>query len=234
MDVLHKRHIAGTSVCPICGNGEESIMHSLFKCRYAAEIWNVSDFCDLLARAPLSSFADRLLWMYKTIDSELLQVFAALTWAAWHCRNTHIYEGADGIQASMMAAGFVRLCADYVTYNQKIKGACRGSAMQSPSYWSPPPSNAIKVNVDAHLMNGSGVQFGAVIRDSRGVLLAAAVKKIDANWSPDLAEAGAARYGFELARRLGYMEVILECDALTVARAVSESSGWSSSNFSPV
>ena len=36
MDVLHKRHIREHNTCPVCGCEEETIMHSLFYCTYAA------------------------------------------------------------------------------------------------------------------------------------------------------------------------------------------------------
>lgn len=61
--------------------------------------------------------------------------------------------------------------------------------------WSAPATGRIKVNVDAHLNNSNGVSFGVVIRDDRGRLLASAVKRLNVNWSSEMAEAGAALYG---------------------------------------
>ncbi|KNA14823.1 hypothetical protein SOVF_103940, partial [Spinacia oleracea] len=88
--------------------------------------------------------------------------------------------------------------------------------------WIKPPENSVKVNVDAHIIEGVGVRFGVAIRDEVGKLLVAAVKRCLVRWTPELAEAGAARYGVELAQRMGYSNVILECDAINVARAIQE------------
>lgn len=56
--------------------------------------------------------------------------------------------------------------------------------------------------------------------DGMGKVLVAAVKKVGANWSVEMAEAGAALYGVQLTRRLGYERVVLECDALNVVHAI--------------
>lgn len=56
--------------------------------------------------------------------------------------------------------------------------------------WFPPPQGTFKVNVDAHVMEGVGVSFRVAIRDAEGKLVVAAVKRIDAVWAPDMAEAG--------------------------------------------
>ena len=37
------------------------------------------------------------------------------------------------------------------------------------------------------------------------------MKRIASNWDPELAEAGAARFGLDVARRLGFDRVVLEC-----------------------
>lgn len=48
------------------------------------------------------------------------------------------------------------------------------------------------------------------------------VRRMAANWSPEMAEAAAARFGVEVARRLGYDSVVLECDAVNVVRVIRE------------
>ncbi|KAL2928442.1 NAD kinase [Bienertia sinuspersici] len=55
------------------------------------------------------------------------------------------------------------------------------------------------------------VRVGAVIRDDNGVVSVAAVK---------LAEAQAGRFGLEVAKPLGYSDVILESDSLEVVSTI--------------
>ncbi|XP_021866523.1 uncharacterized protein [Spinacia oleracea] len=174
----------------------------------------------MLLDAPSISFADRLSWVARKLESEQLRTFMALVWAAWHCRNKVIFDGSGVVDAVSVAAGFVRLNEEYSLYNAKVSGTTMSHVCTSNASWLPPPSNCVKLNVDAHVLEGNGVSFGAVIRDEEGKLLVAAVKRIGANWQPEMAEAGAARYGVELARRLGYSSVILESDSLKVVRAI--------------
>lgn len=130
-----------------------------------------------------------------------------------------------------MAAGFVKLSVEYEVYKGKVSQAPRSFPMPSASQWIVPPSNSVKVNVDAHIKSAGGVQFGAIIRDANGQPLVAAVKGSRASWAADMAEAGAIRYGVELARRLGYANVILESDALTVVRAIQDRKAGASPIF---
>lgn len=64
------------------------------------------------------------------------------------------------------------------------------------------------------------MSFGMVLRDEWGSLLAAGVRRLGVNWTPAMAEAGAARFGMEVVSSLGYENVVLECDALSVVRAI--------------
>lgn len=61
MDILFRRHIRESTACPVCGDNVETIMHSLFYCKFTAEIWSHSEFMGSLMEAPSQSFADRLL-----------------------------------------------------------------------------------------------------------------------------------------------------------------------------
>lgn len=76
------------------------------------------------------------------------------------------------------------------------------------------------MNVDAHVTDCFGVSFGVVIRDNMGQLLVAAAKRIESQWTSEVGEAGAARYGMEVARRFGFERIVLESDAANVIKAI--------------
>ncbi|XP_056688734.1 uncharacterized protein [Spinacia oleracea] len=222
MDVLCKRHIRDNSQCPVCGAMEETLMHAVFECKYASTIWSHSEFFGLLAEAPCESFEERFVWLAGKMERDQLRVVASLAWAAWFCRNKGVFDAANTVDPVSIAAGFVKLNKDYGSYMGKVGMVTQQTHFPSASTWIKPPEFCVKVNVDAHTMEGIGVRFGVVIRDENGKILLAAVKSVGARWKPALAEAGAARYGLELARRMGYKTVILECDALNVVRAIQE------------
>lgn len=94
------------------------------------------------------------------------------------------------------------------------------SSSRSVDRWIPPPQNELKVNVDAHILEVFRVCFWVVMRDRLGCLRMAAVKRVEAMWETEMAEAKAARYGLELATRFGFDRVVLESDAANVVRTV--------------
>ncbi|KAL2923824.1 hypothetical protein RDABS01_015315 [Bienertia sinuspersici] len=119
----------------------------------------------------------------------------------------------------MTAAGFIRLVEDYVSYAHKVFKLRGHSEIRTQTSWSVPPHGWVKVNTDAYVPNNGRVGLGVVIRDDRGKVLVAGVRKIEAT-DVELAEAQAALYGVSLARRMGFNKVMLETDAWGVAMAV--------------
>ncbi|XP_021841252.1 uncharacterized protein [Spinacia oleracea] len=221
MEVLHRRHVRPSPQCGVCEQHEETINHSLFECKHASLIWTHSEFAALLEEAPTESFATRFRWFADQLTRDRMQTFAFLVWAAWLCRNKACFEPTTSLDAISVAAGFVKLNDDYCSYNVKvIKNAPGVLPFCSEASWYPPPNDTVKVNVDAHIMKDIGVSFGVAIRDGAGSLILEAVKRMNAQWQPEMGEAGAVRYGLEVARRFGFEKVVLECDATSVVRTL--------------
>jgi hypothetical protein len=49
--ILLKRHIGTNDVCPLCQSDEEDILHMVFKCPGAANIWRVLGLEDTINQA---------------------------------------------------------------------------------------------------------------------------------------------------------------------------------------
>ena len=87
--------------------------------------------------------------------------------------------------------------------------------------WSPPPPTLVKVNVDdatTKRQNIAGV--GSVIRNELGRVVAAMCRKIPAPLGPLEVEAKAFEAGLQLARDMGFQDIILEGDSLILVRAL--------------
>lgn len=224
MEVLRQRHVRESSVCLVCGHGEESIIHALFDCKHASKIWVHSDFMGLLLEAPKTSFSDLLLWMVGKLSKDLLVRFLSFAWATLFCRNSTLFEPDKPLYPVMVAAGFMKLCEEYGAYKDKVSRGPVTPHVTSVASWEVPPANFVKINVDAHITPEREVQFGMVIRDEWGGLRVAGVKKLRVRWKADLAEAGAARWGVWVARQTGFENVILECDATSVVTAINSRS----------
>ena len=217
---LASRHVAVSSQCPVCGCAEESIIHALFECTHAQQLWSASEWGSLLIDAPSTSFADRFAWFKSRGDGEEVRRFYALAWAAWFCRNKCVYEH-ENPDAVRMGCSFVKLVSDYKEYADKVFNP---PSVSSPmvSSWSPPMEGWVKLNFDAHISVAGEVGLGVVCRNHHGQIIALGVRRGVAEWEATLAEAMGARYTMELAARLGYVRVSLEGDSLLVVNAVKD------------
>ncbi|KAL2895927.1 hypothetical protein RDABS01_000461 [Bienertia sinuspersici] len=222
-----QRHVINDATCPLCGSEDETINHALLVCPNIANIWNVSDLKDKISNAPLAAFKEKWRWFSENLSKKEACSVGVLAWAAWLCRNKAVYEQPVHCNITI-AAGFLGMVEEYLEYAAKVFQRPNNSVQWSnPNAWLPPPMGIVKINTDAHVLQGVKVGLGVVIRDNRGAIRAAAVKSLEPR-SVEIAEAEAARYGLELARRLNYDKVVVEVDASNVFHAVNcPSKGYS-------
>ncbi|KAK1367590.1 hypothetical protein POM88_033682 [Heracleum sosnowskyi] len=81
MERVFHRHIIQSLQCQICGADEESIIHALFDCTYASEIWSQSSFLADLSTASTTSLAERVTWIASKMSKDDLRLFGTLMWA---------------------------------------------------------------------------------------------------------------------------------------------------------
>ncbi|XP_021737226.1 uncharacterized protein LOC110703748 [Chenopodium quinoa] len=210
-ELLQHRHIAPDGVCGCCRSEIESVNHALFECAYAKDIWDGSDFVDILIDAPNSSFKTTLLWLSRKLDPIQLTRLLAMAWATWFCRNKRIFANAS-LSVKYVAVGFVKNVLDYKGYAQKVFNKVSGANPSFASRWNCPPVGMIKINVDAHLAAAGYIGLGAVSRDHHGSLIVDSVRKVSGVWEVDLAEAAAIRYGMQVVVRLGFRKAWVKSD----------------------
>lgn len=85
---------------------------------------------------------------------------------------------SQSIDAVSVATNFVKLNEEYCTYNAKVQIPPHSISFRSVAGWIPPTQNGVKVNVDAHIMEGIGLYFGVVIRDGMGSLKVDAAREV--------------------------------------------------------
>ncbi|KAF2308717.1 hypothetical protein GH714_013873 [Hevea brasiliensis] len=78
--------------------------------------------------------------------------------------------------------------------------------------WQLPPNGIVKINVDASILSSDSVGLGVVCRDSAGLVLACAFKRLHGSWQPYVHEAMTIVYGLQLALDLSFFSVIVESD----------------------
>lgn len=55
---LRERHVTDDAMCLLCGDANESIIHTLIECPEVQQVWMSSPFADVVQAAPKSSFMD--------------------------------------------------------------------------------------------------------------------------------------------------------------------------------
>ncbi|KAL2935537.1 hypothetical protein RDABS01_018655, partial [Bienertia sinuspersici] len=209
---LFKRHIIQDRWCGQCNNAPETIPYAIFWCPMVQKVWDHVPFKTELLEAPQESFMSILQWMVQKVSREGVLMFTTIAWAAWTYRNSVVFDNAWR-NMEEGAAGFVRMVEDVCPPRAPAQVPTRGE-------WRAPPTGVVRINTDAEVREGRGVGLGVALRNERGQLLGVGVRRIGGTFRPELAEAWAASFGVEVARRLKYARVELECDAINVVKDV--------------
>ena len=103
---------------------------------------------------------------------------------------------------------------------------CRAQQQQAPDVgWAAPPPDVYKINVDGATAGiGCRSSVGVVIRDSRGMAVAAVCNVLNGNYGAAVTEAFAVEEGIRLAKEMELQRIIVESDSCEVVDVINESS----------
>ncbi|GJR86482.1 reverse transcriptase [Tanacetum coccineum] len=197
--------------CTHCGEPGEDVLHVLFRCSKAKQVWDrcMEDFCSIILDHSPTHWDD----------------FMMILWGLWTRRNKHFHGQAErwDVAVEVMAK---RLLLDYFNANKKeITRRVGTPPTSSRNAWMKPQVTQIKFNCDAAWQKEFGkVGMGFGARNCNGeVLLSGARSEFYAN-SPLEAEAKAIWRAIQHARSRCYSEVIFESDSLTLVHALHNQS----------
>ena len=146
-------------------------------------------------------------WLVENSSNDILVLIATALWAIWFMRNKVIFEDCPKNIVDTIIS-FTTMVREYNFYSRKVF-APRGRSISLPTQWSPPDTNWVKINVDAHVVNSIDRGLGAVCRDAQGNLIAADVRRVPATWSATVSGLIVAVFGVELAIRMGFSHIHL-------------------------
>jgi hypothetical protein len=220
-ELLFKRHISEDPLCPICGLGTETIVHILWSCPSARDVWME---CDKRLHKCTSDEMDFIYVLEKLmdrLDGDQMMLVVTVARQIWFRRNSIVFGG------EMVDPGqVVRRAKDQVeawcSATQRPVISSEVSALPVAITWARPPEGYVKVNWDASVNkhhNKMGV--GVVVRDSTGAVLAMLCTIRKSITSPAVAETVGAWAAVELAKRMGLRRVIFEGDALEIIQALT-------------
>ncbi|KAK7851238.1 putative ribonuclease h protein [Quercus suber] len=169
-EALRQRHIEVDSGCALCRNPTENILHILWFCAHAKNVWNSSKFYLPFDIGPTWSFLDVLenLQRFEDVQPGLIERFISVCWGIWKERNI-IRTGGSSKPGRVTLKNSLGLMNEYQLANE----GSRNPAAEPPEQirWKPPSQGQYKVNTDgAVFANQRKVGLGVLIRDCSGAL----------------------------------------------------------------
>lgn len=216
-ETLYKRKILTESWSPRCKLACETTMHTLVQCCYAKKVWKLY-FFGALWESPHSSFKE--LAMYKN-NRDDFGLFMVTAWSIWSSRNNWMF-GRRKCCPFLIYHRAVDLLHSYRSLQQLSSDQPPMGQNSSVQHWSPPDDPWSKMNVDAAAnYDGGLVGLGAIIRNSRGEVMAAATWRYHFPDDVEFVEAVAIYEGLKMAKLMGLYPLIIESDSQNVISLIT-------------
>ncbi|KAH9778879.1 reverse transcriptase domain-containing protein [Citrus sinensis] len=217
---LWRKNVVGNPACQRCNCKSENVTHVLMECKAAQKVWKLTDFYEdmkLLSQHDILSMLQEL--ASRRTKKEIEQILA-IYWAIWYARNRFVIEGKQ--EEPKLAAARASAIVESYKRIKTQNGPARSIHFQNnQQIWTPPPEGKYKVNVDVAIqMAGLKAGLGAVVRNSNGKIIAAAVKKVCFQGTVASMEAEAVLFGIQVAQQVEYLPMIIESDSTEVVELV--------------
>jgi hypothetical protein len=171
---LFRRGVVHSYYCPVCNDHAETVLHSLWDCEYAQTAWLNSSVSPLLSLVRPSSWDDLVDYVIRHLKTPEVELFFTLAWMIWAYRNATWLNNprSDAISLSSKATSYVE---EFLDSNNRADHPITNN----PPTWTPPPNPQYKLNVSwQRFKTRASLGICAVIRDSKGALMAAYCEEI--------------------------------------------------------
>jgi hypothetical protein len=151
-DHLISRGIKCDPLCVRCNKSIETIDHVFLKCDWVRAIWFGSPLTinfNLLNNH--QSFTDWLTTMLENSKNEDMEKIISLIYNIWNARNLFVFQNKD-IPVMLVVQKSFAAWQEYKSTSKASPIATSTPTFESHGhniYWTPPPKNALKLNVDA-------------------------------------------------------------------------------------
>ncbi|KAL8103095.1 hypothetical protein AgCh_027577 [Apium graveolens] len=193
-DLLRQKQVQISAICPICNVHNETTLHSLVLCTFAASTWSRLNLP--LLNGEYNLFPE---WLQLAFDQQRMEdvhIIVMVCWMLWKNRNDLVWN-----QHSLDSA-----------------------EEDGEEHWNPPSINSVKINTDAAIFTESdSYSYVFVVRDHEGRLIEAGARCRRGSPSADLAEALSIREALSWLKDKGYGNAVLESDCLQVVQAIRSS-----------
>ena len=229
LQLLQQRHVPVHNSCPLCNSVSESVLHVLVTCPFAKRVWLASSIGWLFPQS--ASFLAWLCSVLQLVRKEDQAMVVMICWALWQAQNDVVWSSKWSSPAAVVYRARTIL---YDWCNARHVDDSSSDAVPAPPplhFWVPPLQGFLKANVDAAVFPDGFIGVGGVLRSYDGSFVGACQHRLLGYFSPKTAELIAIREVLSWIKRLGYDQIVLESDALTVVKALLSSSTSDFSSF---
>ncbi|XP_060969989.1 uncharacterized protein LOC115713780 [Cannabis sativa] len=222
--MLQTKRVNVNSLCPICREEEETILHALVTCSHIKQVWDRVGIGTNIT-PDITLFLDWCIRVFTGADSSKRCLIATLCWAIWSARNDFVWQkkvvNADRIV--VLARGYLDQWTN--AQNTLIESSWSGfQTGDGVEQWSAPSENSIKINVDAALFeDGTSHRIGMVARDHHGFLVEGRTEHFQGAATPEVAEAIGVREALSWIKKKNWQQASIETDCLMVVQALRNS-----------
>ncbi|GAU36844.1 hypothetical protein TSUD_213680 [Trifolium subterraneum] len=204
--------------CSICGNDDETMIHTLRDCIYATGIW-----LRLVSSNQITNFFssfDCREWIFLNLNTKNFgnqqeswkSIFMVVCWHIWTWRNKAIFE-EDFQRPNDPSQVILRMTKDIKHYKHTLMTGIRRQRETIYIGWKYPHGDWIKLNCDGAYKDSMNIAgCGGLFRDSDGRWLKGYTLRIG-DCDALHAEMWGMYTGMKMARRQGYTHLIVESDS---------------------
>jgi hypothetical protein len=251
-DNLRRRGFIGPSICALCQQQEETKEHLFNRCPFSQSIWDQGAQIMRRSNQNRSNISDTIEnWDSITYNNPLLNYIWQLLpgfilWKIWKERNKRIFHSKDSTPG-LTWEKIVTLVKETVRSKpwkiedlncnpeeQSILQSWQPSLINqltikapkrqnsSPTIWTPPPTDFIKINFDGASKGNPGpAGYGATLRNSRGEILCLVVGYLGETTNNAVELMGLLQ-GLQIAIARHSHKLILEGDSQIVIQLITK------------
>jgi hypothetical protein len=221
---LCRRRVIQDPSCPCCGLAVESVIHCLWSCPAASDVWGDLRSCFQKCSSFQFSFMHLLEYCFQTFEKDKVELMLVVARNIWLRRNSLIFQGSFLSPNRVWEESFFFM-HDFRMFSQGEKDVASASSqiVHSPiGVWHPPPDNFFKINWDASVApNGNQIGLGLVVRDSKGDCICVKCICLFVKGDSRIAESLAALHAVFLGKFLKLRDVIFEGDSSLVVTEIN-------------
>ena len=212
-----------------CGREDETVLHVLWLCLAAVDVWSVG--CKIFQKWPSDGrdFIQLVEKVLQRCDIEDTQLFVEIACQVWLRRNDFVF-GNNFLHSNILVQNTKDHVAEFIQVTERSKNNRHNSVVIGGSNWMAPETRWLKANWDASFSKNQGwMGLGAVVRDETRMVIATECKSVVGALDPTVAEARAVLLTIQLCRERGFTKVHFEGDTQNVVSAVHlRAVDWSS------